>query len=77
MGEQHDGKVAGQCPVMHGSNTNMRGKGTENRDWWPNQLNLGILHQHTTKSNPMDEGSTTPRNSRNSTWPPSSRTSTT
>ncbi|SEN38704.1 catalase/peroxidase HPI [Halomonas caseinilytica] len=56
MGEQHDGKVAGQCPVMHGSNTNMRGKGTENRDWWPNQLNLGILHQHTTKSNPMDEG---------------------
>jgi catalase-peroxidase len=30
------------------------GKGTSNRDWWPNQLNLGILHQHAPVSNPMD-----------------------
>ncbi len=30
------------------------GRGTSNRDWWPNQLNLGILHQHTQASNPMD-----------------------
>jgi catalase-peroxidase len=30
-------------------------KGTTNRDWWPNQLNLSILHQHSNKSNPMDE----------------------
>lgn len=30
------------------------GHGTTNRDWWPNQLNLGILHQHTQASNPMD-----------------------
>ena len=30
------------------------GRGTSNRDWWPNQLNLGILHQHTKVSNPMD-----------------------
>ena len=29
-------------------------RGTSNRDWWPNQLNLGILHQHTPASNPMD-----------------------
>ena len=29
--------------------------GTSNRDWWPNQLNLNILHQHSAKSNPMDE----------------------
>jgi hypothetical protein len=29
------------------------GRGTGNRDWWPNQLNLGILHQHTPASNPM------------------------
>jgi catalase-peroxidase len=29
-------------------------RGTSNRDWWPNQLNLGILHQHTQVSNPMD-----------------------
>jgi len=31
------------------------GAGTSNRDWWPNQLNLRILHQHSQKSNPMDE----------------------
>jgi catalase-peroxidase len=30
------------------------GRGTRNRDWWPNQINLGILHQHTPASNPMD-----------------------
>ncbi|MBP7515125.1 MAG: catalase-peroxidase, partial [Flavobacteriales bacterium] len=29
------------------------GRGTGNRDWWPNQLNLGILHQHTPASNPL------------------------
>ena len=32
------------------------GGGTTNRDWWPNQLNLNILHQHSSKSNPMGEG---------------------
>ena len=32
------------------------GGGTTNQDWWPNQLNLDILHQHSSKSNPMDEG---------------------
>jgi len=32
------------------------GPGTSNRDWWPNQLNLNILHQHTSASNPMDAG---------------------
>jgi catalase-peroxidase len=31
------------------------GSGTSNRDWWPNQLNLGILHQHSSLSNPMDK----------------------
>ncbi len=33
----------------------MTGRGTSNRDWWPNQLRLDILHQHSSKSNPMDE----------------------
>jgi len=33
----------------------MTGKGTSNRDWWPNQLRLEILHQHSSKSNPMGE----------------------
>ncbi|HKJ39748.1 MAG TPA: catalase/peroxidase HPI, partial [Anaerolineales bacterium] len=32
------------------------GRGTTNKDWWPNQLNLKILHQHSSKSNPMGEG---------------------
>ncbi|MCB1400766.1 MAG: hypothetical protein KDJ82_13415, partial [Rhodobacteraceae bacterium] len=36
--------------VMHGANTAM---GTSNMDWWPNALNLDILHQHDTKTNPM------------------------
>ncbi|MBP7069504.1 MAG: catalase/peroxidase HPI [Methanothrix sp.] len=33
----------------------MTGRGTSNRDWWPNQLRLEILHQHSSKSNPMGE----------------------
>ncbi|MFZ2322746.1 MAG: catalase/peroxidase HPI [Ignavibacteriaceae bacterium] len=43
-----------KCPVPHGAHNHTAGKGTSNRDWWPNQLNLGILHQHTPASNPMD-----------------------
>ena len=42
-----------KCPVTHGSNTRFSGRGTANRDWWPNQLNLGILHQHAPASNPL------------------------
>ena len=45
----------GKCPVIHGSQTRMHGGGMSNRDWWPNQLNLSILHQHSGLSNPMDE----------------------
>tara|TARA_B100001123_G_scaffold354247_1_gene406636 strand:+ start:481 stop:2613 length:2133 start_codon:yes stop_codon:yes gene_type:complete len=44
-----------KCPVMHGSVTSNSGGGTSSRDWWPNQLNLSILHQHDKKSNPMEE----------------------
>jgi len=43
-----------KCPVTGKSGSTSMGKGTSNRDWWPNQLNLGILHQHTPVSNPMD-----------------------
>ena len=39
-----------KCPVNHAAGT-----GTTNRDWWPNQLRLDMLHQHSTKSNPMGE----------------------
>ncbi len=48
--------TAGKCPVMHGSRTKMGDKGTSNHDWWPNQLNLKILHQNTSDSSPMDPG---------------------
>lgn len=43
----------GKCPVMHGANT---ATGTSVMDWWPNALNLDILHQHDSKTNPMDKG---------------------
>ena len=43
-----------RCPVMHGALTNAAAGGTTTRDWWPNQLNLNILHQHTAKADPMD-----------------------
>ena len=41
-----------QCPVMHGARTSQAAR--SNADWWPNQLNLNILHQHAPASNPMD-----------------------
>ncbi len=42
-----------KCPVMHGSATNNNGVSTSNKDWWPNQININILHQHDKRSNPM------------------------
>ena len=48
-----DGNNAGKCPVMHGAVTTNSASGTSNREWWPNQLNISILHQHDQKSNPM------------------------
>jgi len=45
-----------KCPVMHGSLTSNSASGTSNQDWWPNQLNLNILHQHDQKSDPLAEG---------------------
>ena len=44
-----------KCPVMLGSMTKNTTSGTSNKDWWPDQLNLSILHQHDRKSNPMGE----------------------
>jgi catalase-peroxidase len=41
------------CPVTGGPNKQAAGSGTSNRDWWPNQLNLKILHQHSPLSDPM------------------------
>jgi catalase-peroxidase len=45
-----DVKVAGKCPVMHGANTSL---GQNVMEWWPNALNLDILHQHDTKTDPL------------------------
>src|SRR5246127_3177005 len=46
MDAKTDDKRAGKCPVMHTARTN--------RDWWPNQLNLQVLHRNSALSNPMD-----------------------
>ncbi|WP_143873100.1 catalase/peroxidase HPI [Catenovulum sediminis] len=53
---RNDSAPEGKCPVLHGSRTKVGDKGTANQDWWPNQLNLNILHQHSDKSSPMPEG---------------------
>jgi len=49
----NDVNAAGGCPVMHGGNTRMDSPVTK---WWPNALNLDILHQHGARTNPMDPG---------------------
>ena len=53
MGE-NDSKSGGKCPFHNGANTRQVSHGTDNRDWWPNQLNIGLLRQHSALSNPMD-----------------------
>jgi catalase-peroxidase len=45
-----------KCPVTGRTSKPIAGGGPSNRDWWPNQLNLGILHQHSPLSNPLGEG---------------------
>lgn len=44
---------AGKCPFTGHLHKPVAGGGTTNREWWPNQLNLSILHQHSPASNPM------------------------
>lgn len=45
--------TAGKCPVMHGGATAL---GNSVMEWWPNALNLDILHQHDSKTNPLGKG---------------------
>ena len=52
MSNSNQGKPAGTCPVMHGGNTT---SGNDNMAWWPNALNLDILHQHDSKTNPLGD----------------------
>src|SRR5271155_1602938 len=47
MDAKTEDKGPGKCPVMHSSFTN--------RDWWPDQLNIGVLHQNSPLSDPMGE----------------------
>lgn len=45
-----------KCPVTGGRHAHTAAGTRSNRDWWPNQLNLKILHQHSALSNPMGKG---------------------
>jgi catalase-peroxidase len=54
MDTKNNGNTGG-CPFSHGGATSNKSIGTTNRDWWPNQLNLNILHQHDKKTNPIGE----------------------
>ncbi|MGA2904372.1 MAG: catalase-peroxidase, partial [Candidatus Korobacteraceae bacterium] len=46
--QEQNSSIEGKCPVAHGAR-----RLQTNTDWWPNQLNLNILHQHSPKSDPM------------------------
>lgn len=52
----NDAPKSGGCPVMHGGAQNAASGTRSNKDWWPNQLNLKILHQHSDKSDPLGQG---------------------
>ncbi len=55
---ENDAKDMGKCPVAHAGKQrdSVGGGGTKNRDWWPNQLKLNILRQHSSLSDPMGQG---------------------
>lgn len=46
---------AGKCPFHEGNTNKASGGGTNNRDWWPNQLRVDLLNQHSNRSNPLGE----------------------
>ncbi len=49
----NDTAATGKCPVIHGAGSQTTAASRSNRDWWPNQLNLRILHQNSTPANPL------------------------
>ncbi len=51
----HNAKSEGKCPFPHGAKGEAAGSGPQNREWWPNKLNVDILRQHSNLSNPMGE----------------------
>ncbi|MGJ8657529.1 MAG: catalase/peroxidase HPI [Akkermansiaceae bacterium] len=54
LSELNNGGAA-KCPFNHGKNMHSNGHATTNKDWWPNKLDLGLLRQHSSLSNPMGE----------------------
>ena len=46
---------ASQCPFLSGTQKKSAGGGTQNRDWWPNELKLNILRQHDPKNDPLQD----------------------
>jgi catalase-peroxidase len=52
--DMNEGGDISKCPFHNGEMKQVAGGGTSNRDWWPNQLKMNILRQHSSKSNPMD-----------------------
>jgi hypothetical protein len=57
---------AGKCP-FHAGSPQSAGGGTANRDWWPNQLRVDLLNQHSNRSNPSAKTLTTVKSLKNST----------
>ena len=53
--ENNSNETGGKCPFGHGAKSTAAGRGTSNNDWWPNQLNLNILRQNSSLSNPMSK----------------------
>ncbi|AXF78543.1 catalase/peroxidase HPI [Erwinia tracheiphila] len=51
--DTHDSPSAGKCPFHQGKQEQHAGGGTTNRDWWPNQLRVDLLNQHSERSNPL------------------------
>ncbi len=54
-GSNHNSSAEEMCPFLNGTLKQGAGGGTSNRDWWPNQLKLNILRQHSSLSNPMGD----------------------
>ena len=55
MENQTSSNGESKCPFSGSTVKNSAGRGTRNQDWWPNQLNLNILRQHASLSNPMGD----------------------
>lgn len=55
VNDQSHVNTVGKCPFSGGAQNKSAGGGTRNRDWWPNQLKLNILRQHSSLSDPMDK----------------------